>query len=467
MGCLAAVFREGCDLFAINRKSVLVFTAMVLSLLLFSSLLTRALVFYGEDKERDHLLQLTRLAAASLDINALRALKGNESDLHNPVFFEIKSRLLHLKTVDPSIEYIYLMGRRNGRVFFYVDADSENSQDDAFPGEVYTEASAALSGIFENGEAFVEGPMKDKWGMWVSGIAPVFDPQGGELLMVIGMDIEATDWSRRVNVYRSFAMIICTLFIVLVLGFYFYSFHIQRARFLLQKEIDERIKLEKQKQLVENLIRHDIRNPLNGVMGFAQMLKNDELNDQQKHYLRQIEASAHKIMHLVNHHLDLDRIEHGDFELVPERVELVSMILSVAEEQTVDCDVSFDLKLNALPVDKTQAVYIKGMDTLCYSMLANLLSNAVNAAEQKEVLQISIDEKQAHVLVSLKNRQPVPVDIRSQFFEKYKTSSHGAGYGLGTYSAWLMAKAMHAEIAMHSDDESGTEITVRFKRWVE
>lgn len=449
------------------RNSTLVLALILAVLAVFSVFFIGAVVDYGKDKERSHLLQMASLAAASLEAGPLVTLQGSEADYENPVYFETKTRLIRLKSIDSKIAFIYLMGRRDDKVFFYVDAESFDSDDDAEPGEVYREASAELLAIFDSGKSFVEGPLEDKWGVWVSGIAPVKDPRTGEVLMVLGMDIDASEWFARVGVYRSFAIAICVLFALTVLAFYFYSLRIHLAREHLRNEVEERIQLEKQKQLVENLIRHDIRNPLNGVLGFVQMLKAEgsAFHEKQQQYLDRIEGSAHKILHLVNHHLDLDKIERGQFELAPEPVDVVALLQAVADEQTVDCDVDYRLLVNGEPPGENTIVVVRGMETLCYSLFANLLSNAVNAAEQGEVLELAIEESENLVSVSFSNRQPVPMDLRDQFFEKYKTSSRGSGYGLGTYSAWLMASAMEAAINLETGDAIGTSISIVFPRW--
>ncbi|MBM3163010.1 MAG: response regulator [Chlorobi bacterium] len=79
--------------------------------------------------------------------------------------------------------------------FFYADSEPPGSPDISPPGQVYTEASASLRNVFTSGKASVEGPLPDRWGVWVSGFLPLTDPASGKVVAVLGMDVDAADWT--------------------------------------------------------------------------------------------------------------------------------------------------------------------------------------------------------------------------------------------------------------------------------
>src|SRR5207244_10546541 len=88
-------------------------------------------------------------------------------------------------------------------------------------------------------------------------------------------------------------------------------------------------------------------------------------------------------------------------------------------------------------------------EMLCYSLLANLLKNAVEASIEGSAVTITIREDSA-AFIEIHNDGAVPAQVHSRFFEKYATAGKDAGTGLGTYSARLMARVQGGDVTMKS-----------------
>jgi PAS domain S-box-containing protein len=153
---------------------------------------------------RSELLIQARLIAGTLDLSMIEGLSGSEADLQSENYLVIKSRLTLLRSANPLCRFIYLTGMRAGAVFFYVDSESPESPDYSPPGQVYGEASKDFKGVFLTGEEFVEGPIPDRWGDWVSSLVPIVDPETAKPIAVLGMDMNAGDWTKKI-------MILCAL----------------------------------------------------------------------------------------------------------------------------------------------------------------------------------------------------------------------------------------------------------------
>jgi CheY-like chemotaxis protein len=115
-----------------------------------------------------------------------------------------------------------------------------------------------------------------------------------------------------------------------------------------------------------------------------------------------------------------------------------------------------------------QAVYAQGEELLCYSTLANLLKNALEASpEDGEVLvrlRSQSDGNGDCVALDIHNDGQVPEALRERFFEKYATHGKADGTGLGAYSARLMARVQRGALRMNSD-EGGTTLSLRLPLW--
>jgi len=150
----------------------------------------------SERQMRDDLLLQARLVAQAVDTDLLRQLSGTPSDLDGSAHWQLKDLLVAARLADPKFHYVYIMGRRpDGTIVTYVETQPEDEDTpDALPGEVYADASAEFQAIFTSGETLVEGPLPDEWGVWVSALVPILDPQTDAVLAVLGLDIDASVW---------------------------------------------------------------------------------------------------------------------------------------------------------------------------------------------------------------------------------------------------------------------------------
>lgn len=144
---------------------------------------------------RAELLQQARLVAQSLDMDVVRALTGTAADLASPNYWQLKRQLMSIVQVNPKCRWFYLMGRNaDGEIFFFVDSEAPEVEDASPPGQLYEEASEQCRLVFVDPTAIVEGPVRDRWGVWVSALVPMVDPGTGATVAVLGMDIEARTW---------------------------------------------------------------------------------------------------------------------------------------------------------------------------------------------------------------------------------------------------------------------------------
>ncbi|MCX6692910.1 MAG: PAS domain S-box protein [Methanoregula sp.] len=146
---------------------------------------------------RQQLLTETRLGATGIRIENVAALTGSEADLNSQDYHLLKVDLIQTRLANPGIRFVYLTGQRpDGKIFFFADSEPPESENYSPPGQVYTEVSDTFRQVFRTAGQTTEGPVSDRWGMWVSGFVPLLNPKTGTLVAVLGMDVDAKDWNR-------------------------------------------------------------------------------------------------------------------------------------------------------------------------------------------------------------------------------------------------------------------------------
>ncbi|CCH49588.1 PAS domain-containing sensor histidine kinase [Pseudodesulfovibrio piezophilus] len=234
---------------------------------------------------------------------------------------------------------------------------------------------------------------------------------------------------------------------------------------VVKSDITERKRLERLEKDVERIVRHDLKSPIMSFIWVPRTLRKAEnITEEQRLLLGDMEQAAHRLLRMVNLSLDLFKMEEGTYEFAPEDLNILRVIQNVMVDlgETLDrLQVSISIYIDGRPAEENECLLVQGEELLCHSMLANLVKNAVEASEagDRVTIHCSTDEEMS---IAVHNKAVVPDDIRESFFEKYVTSGKRFGTGLGTYSARLIALTQGGRIEMKSTAESGTTVTVSF-----
>ncbi len=215
------------------------------------------------------------------------------------------------------------------------------------------------------------------------------------------------------------------------------------------------------------MIAHDLRSPLTSMIGIAEMMKDDlfgPVNEDQKKWLRNIEANGRDLVNLVSDFLDVSKLEAGHIELIKETVHLKELIERNLEsfeilgrDQKITFRKSIDPDLPPLDADSRRLDQV----------LSNLLSNAVKftpAGGQIEVGTRAEDGRGVNFWVR-DTGIGIPKEEIGKLFEKYKQASnsrngsHG-GTGLGLVICKMIVETHGGRIWIDSEEEKGTTVFV-------
>ena len=297
-----------------------------------------------------------------------------------------------------------------GKPRLLVDSETDYDRNGKIDGE--REQRTPIGEEFDAGEGaprvlagetvFTDTPYSDRWGTWVTALAPIRSADGS-VHAGVGVDFDARDWARSVLAARLGALGFAALLNAVVLGVAAISV-LARASLVRSQESHAELEMyarqmaAKNRELqatriaAENASRaksdflanmsHEIRTPLNAVIGFSDLLRNDldagakpEWND----WLNTIHISAKHLLAIINDILDLSKIEAGSMEMESRAcglVELVDDAMSVmrcrAAEKGLKLEVSYK---GPLPEQ------VQTDPTRMQQVLINLVSNAIKFTE--------------------------------------------------------------------------------------
>jgi signal transduction histidine kinase/DNA-binding response OmpR family regulator len=217
---------------------------------------------------------------------------------------------------------------------------------------------------------------------------------------------------------------------------------------------------------VERIARHDLKTPLASIASVPRLLRERRPPDpREDELLGMVERAALRVLSMVNLSLDLYRLEEGTYRLRAQAVDLGAWVQTVARElQAHAQSKNLRLVLDLPP----EPLYVQGEELLCYSTVANLLKNALEASPDGGDVHVRLHVGEHlgadAVVLDIHNQGAVPAAVRDQFFSKYATHGKPGGTGLGAYSAHLMARVQRGVLRMESDAAS-TTLSLRLPPW--
>ena len=141
----------------------------------------------------------------------------------------------------------------------------------------------------------------------------------------------------------------------------------------------EAIKAEHAKSEFLANMSHEIRTPMNAIIGFGDVLADEDLTDKQDEYVNLIRESSHKLLKLLNDILDFSKIEAGKLETETvdcSLAQLLNSIESLTRPKAVEKGLEFDI----IEADELPA-RIRTDPVRLHQCLINLIDNAVKFTE--------------------------------------------------------------------------------------
>ena len=166
---------------------------------------------------RNRMLHQATAIARQINVERARALSFTAEDRSNPAFQRLRHQMMAYAQAT-NIRSLYSMAIRNQRIVFGPESLAEDDPFASPPGTPYEKPPPKLLGVFETQLAQTMGPHVDEYGSFVTACAPVTDPQTGETLLVVGIDMEAQTWQAAIARARLGPILFTLTLAMIVLG---------------------------------------------------------------------------------------------------------------------------------------------------------------------------------------------------------------------------------------------------------
>ncbi len=430
---------------------------------------------------------------------------SDSENLHNTL-------LLSKYAKTAGITYLYTTIIRDGKVHFTSSSatDEENKiKNLPFYWQDYPEATNKFKETLINTDKPSFESSEDRWGSFESAIICETSPGGNKYLVGADMDIGFIRESIMARIPYSLLRALFLLLIVFPMFIAIRNLYRKNTKKLseeiaerkqaehalheyksnleeiiksrteqLEKEIADKNTIEQELNLAKELavkesraksmflanMSHEIRTPMNGVIGMANILKDTELNPEQREYLDIIEISGNNLLSIINDILDFSKIEAGQVELesipfdLKQQIEEVTKILHTRAEGK-------GLKL-FFSISPELPEKIKGDPVRLKQIILNLTNNAIKFTPEGSIT-IHVDQvwqKEGKVMLKCRVVDTgigISGNGKEKLFKEFSqtdvsTTRRFGGTGLGLKISKDLTHLMGGEIGVESEEGKGS-----------
>jgi signal transduction histidine kinase len=231
----------------------------------------------------------------------------------------------------------------------------------------------------------------------------------------------------------------------------------------IQMDLYEKLKIHEnaQKEFI-NIAAHELRTPIQPILGFAQVLQELIRKDPERAYIESILRNARRLQTLTEQILDVTRIEsYRNLILKKELFDLNESIMTAIEDTK-----RYNDKLGLIASTKfiytpTEQIMVSADKSRIHQVLSNLLANAVKFNDKNGEVFISTERLDNEVVVKVKDTGcGLNSDILPKLFTKFVTKSD-RGTGLGLYISKYIIES-HGGMIKGENNKDGKGATFTF-----
>ncbi|XNS77708.1 ATP-binding protein (plasmid) [Vibrio cyclitrophicus] len=212
------------------------------------------------------------------------------------------------------------------------------------------------------------------------------------------------------------------------------------------------------------MVSHEMRTPLNGILGMAQLLET-EVDDEKKEQVNIIVSSGEHLLIIINDILDISKIEQGKLELSIEPFSLEALVQGVKNSFNNTC------KQKGLEyivtTEHVEGIYLAGDNTRIEQIIFNLLGNAVKFTTKGSVsCHFQWLHRESRLTVTIADTGiGIPTDKLETIFKPFSqadssTTRNFGGTGLGLAIVEQLLELMNGKLELVSEVNVGSQFTI-------
>jgi PAS domain S-box-containing protein len=233
------------------------------------------------------------------------------------------------------------------------------------------------------------------------------------------------------------------------------------------QDITAQLEAERMKKEFTSTLSHELRTPLTSIIGSLQLINSGVMGEVDKEVaeLTQVaERNGQRLLDLINDLLDIEKIESGKLNLVPEVIALDDL---VRESMVLNKGFGERFKVRFESHGEVSASRVHADRKRLLQVMTNLLSNAAKFSPEGGVVEISAADVGPNVRLSVHDRgSGIPEAFRGRIFNRFSQADSTAtrqkgGTGLGLAICKRLIELMHGRIGF--EDRSGGGTTFWFE----
>lgn len=202
-------------------------------------------------------------------------------------------------------------------------------------------------------------------------------------------------------------------------------------------------------------ISHEVRTPLNAIVGFSELLASSEYSEEEKiEFAEEVNHSSELLLNLVNDVLDLSRLESGKIKFSVKPSDLVACCQKALDSIRHRVKPGVRLTFTSSP----EAYSLKTDALRLQQLLTNLLSNAAKFTSEGEInLSFVVDESRGEVCFSVTDTGcGIPEDKCKKIFERFeKLDDFIQGTGLGLSVCQIISEQLKGSLSVDISYKNG------------
>lgn len=230
-------------------------------------------------------------------------------------------------------------------------------------------------------------------------------------------------------------------------------------------------KLNREKDEFLNIAAHDLKNPLTGVIGYADLLTHykSPTPDQIRNAATMIHSASQRMLSIISDLLDIQKIEQGTMQVELVRCPVIQLMASMFEQYEQR---AAQKQIRLVLEHEPGSLYVFANPLALEQILDNLISNAIKYSPQDTTVRCSCISDGAAVLIEVADQGPGLSEAdQKKLFRKYakltpRPTGGESSNGLGLWIVQRMAQSMGGDVYCRSTLEKGSVFGLSLRRWI-